>query len=105
MKIIAIGAILGCIALNAVPAISSVFPHGPKQINAESFNLVSPKGVLLATLGQGVNGGYLAFSTQRANPRCRWELVLVRLTNLSVWLPSMAMRSSPEPATRVRSGR
>jgi hypothetical protein len=68
MKIIAIGVILGCIALNAGPALSSVFPHGPKQINAESFNLVSPKGVLLATLGQTANGGYLVFVDAKQNP-------------------------------------
>ncbi len=39
----------------------AVFPHGPVRVDAESFNLVSPKGVLIATLAQGVNGGYLAF--------------------------------------------
>ena len=60
MKLIALGAVIACIALNAVPALSA-FPHGPKRIDAETFNLVSPKGALLATLTQGVNGGYLAF--------------------------------------------
>ena len=60
MKFIALGAIVASVALNAIPALSA-FPHGPKAIDAESFNLVSPKGVLIATLGQGVNGGYLAF--------------------------------------------
>src|SRR5579872_2670137 len=68
MKFIAIGAVLACIALNAVPAVSSVFPHGPKQVDAESYNLVSSKGVLLATLGQTVNGGYLAFFDAKGNP-------------------------------------
>jgi hypothetical protein len=60
MKFIALGAIVASVALNALPALSA-FPHGPKAVDAESFNLVSPKGVLIATLGQGVNGGYLAF--------------------------------------------
>lgn len=60
MKFSALGAVVICIALNAGPALSA-FPHGPKRVDAESFNLVSPKGALLATLTQGVNGGYLAF--------------------------------------------
>jgi hypothetical protein len=60
MKFIALGAIVASVALNALPAMSA-FPHGPKRIDAQSFNLVSPKGALLATLAQGVNGGYLAF--------------------------------------------
>jgi hypothetical protein len=60
MKLLALGAIFVCIGLNAGPALSA-FPHGPKKIDAQSFNLVSPKGALLATLAQGVNGGYLAF--------------------------------------------
>ena len=67
MKFIAIGAVLACIALNAVPAISSVFPHGPKRVDAESYNLVSPKGVLLATIGQTANGGYMAFFDANGN--------------------------------------
>ena len=61
MKYIALGAVVGCIALNALPAGSVVFPHGPKRVDAESFNLISPKGVLLATLQAGANGGQLAF--------------------------------------------
>lgn len=68
MKFIAIGAVLACIALNAVPAVSSVFPHGPKRVDAESYNLVSPKGVLLASLNQTVNGGFLAFYDAKGNP-------------------------------------
>jgi hypothetical protein len=60
MKLIALGAVIGCIALNAVPALSA-FPHGPRATDAQSFNLVSSKGVLVATLAQGPNGGYLAF--------------------------------------------
>src|ERR1700690_95026 len=60
MKLIALAAVIGCIALNAVPALSA-FPHGPKATDAQSFNLVSSKGVLVATLAQGPNGGYLAF--------------------------------------------
>jgi len=60
MKFIAIGAILVAVAFNALPAMA-LFPHGPKRVDAESFNLVSPKGVLLAELTQGPNGGYLAF--------------------------------------------
>jgi len=67
MKLIALGAVIACIALNAVPALSA-FPHGPKAIDAESFNLVSPKGVLIATLAQGVNGGYLAFYDVKGKP-------------------------------------
>jgi hypothetical protein len=68
MKFIALGAILGCIALNAVPAFSTVFPHGPARVDAESYNLVSPKGVLLATIGQTANGGYLAFYDAKGKP-------------------------------------
>src|SRR5271169_4670735 len=61
MKFVVLGAIVVSVALNAFPAMSSVFPHGPKRTDAESFNLVSPKGALLATLGQTANGGYLSF--------------------------------------------
>jgi len=61
MKFLALGAIVASVAFNALPAGSVVFPHGPKRLDAESFNLVSPKGVLLASIGQGPNGGYLAF--------------------------------------------
>jgi hypothetical protein len=68
MKFIAIGAVLVCIALNAVPAMSSIFPHGPVRVDAESYNLVSPKGVLLATIGQTANGGYLAFFDAKGKP-------------------------------------
>jgi hypothetical protein len=68
MKFIALGAVLACIALNAVPALSSVFPHGPKQIDAERFNLITPKGALIATLSQGTNGGYLAFFDANGKP-------------------------------------
>jgi len=60
MKFIALGAVVACLALNAVPTVSA-FPHGPKAVFAESYNLVTPKGALIATLTQGVNGGYLAF--------------------------------------------
>jgi hypothetical protein len=67
MKFIAIGAVLACIALNAIPA-SSAFPHGPKRVDAEMFNLVSPKGVLIATLASGVNGGFLAFYDATGKP-------------------------------------
>lgn len=66
MKFIAIGAILASVAFNALPAMA-VFPHGPVRVDAESFNLVSPKGVLLATLAQGANGGYLAFFDAKGN--------------------------------------
>ena len=68
MKFIVLGAIVACVALNAFPAMSSVFPHGPKRVDAESFDLISPKGVLLATLAQTVNGGYLAFLDAKGNP-------------------------------------
>jgi len=61
MKFIALGAVVGCIALNALPAGSALYPHGPKRVDAESFNLVSPKGVLLATLQAGATGGQLVF--------------------------------------------
>lgn len=67
MKFIALGAIVASVALNAIPAMSA-FPHGPKAINAESYNLVSPKGVLLATLGQTVNGGFLEFLDAKGKP-------------------------------------
>jgi hypothetical protein len=60
MKLVAIGAILACIALKAGPALSA-FPHGPKMIDAERFNLVTPNGTLVATIGRGPNGGFLAF--------------------------------------------
>ncbi|HVN30000.1 MAG TPA: hypothetical protein VMT64_15995 [Candidatus Binataceae bacterium] len=61
LKFVVLGALVVSVALNAFPAMSSVFPHGPKQTDAQRFNLVSPKGVLLATLGQTANGGYLSF--------------------------------------------
>jgi hypothetical protein len=67
MKFIALAAIVASVALNALPAMSA-FPHGPKRIDAQSFNLVSPKGVLLATIGQGVNGGFLAFFDANGKP-------------------------------------
>jgi hypothetical protein len=67
MKFIALGAIVASVALNAIPAMA-LFPHGPKAVNAESYNLVSPKGVLIATLGQGVNGGFLAFFDAKGKP-------------------------------------
>ena len=66
MKFIAIGAIVASVALNALPALA-IFPHGPARVDAESFNLVSPKGVLVATLAQGANGGYLAFFDAKGN--------------------------------------
>lgn len=66
LKFIALGAIVASVALNALPAMA-VFPHGPVRVDAESFNLVSPKGVLIATLAQGVNGGYLAFYDAKGN--------------------------------------
>ena len=31
------------------------------MIDAERFNLVTPNGTLIATLGRGPNGGFLAF--------------------------------------------
>lgn len=67
MKFIALGAVIISVAFNAFPAMSSVFPHGPKQTDAERFNLVSPKGALLATLGQTANGGYLSFYDAKGN--------------------------------------
>ena len=67
MKLIAIGAILLCVAFKAGPALSA-FPHGPKAINAESYNLVSPNGTLIATLGRGPNGGFLAFYDAKGKP-------------------------------------
>src|SRR5260370_7824170 len=45
----------------------AMFPHGPKQIDAQRFNLVSPGGKLLATIGQGVNGGFLEFFDTKQN--------------------------------------
>src|ERR1019366_6434745 len=60
MKFIALGAVVACIGLNAGPALSA-FPHGPKAVYAQSYNLVTAKGVRVATLAQGVNGGYLVF--------------------------------------------
>ncbi len=79
MKFIALGAVVVCIALNAGPALSA-FPHGPKAVDAESFNLVSPKGVLVATLAQGVNGGYLAFF----DPKGKAEMLVGTSTSASV---------------------
>jgi hypothetical protein len=67
MKFVVLGAIVVSVAVNAFPAMSSVFPHGPKRTDAESFDLVSPKGVLLATLGQTANGGYLSFYDAKGN--------------------------------------
>jgi hypothetical protein len=67
MKFVVLGALVVSVALNAFPAMSSVFPHGPKRTDAESFDLVSPKGVLLATLGQTANGGYLSFYDAKGN--------------------------------------
>jgi hypothetical protein len=67
MKFIVLGAIAASLAFNAFPAMSSVFPHGPKQTDAERFNLVSPKGALLATFGQTANGGYLSFYDAKGN--------------------------------------
>ena len=67
MKFVVLGAIVVSVAFNAFPAMSSVFPHGPKRTDAETFNLVSPKGVLLATLGQTANGGYLSFYDAKGN--------------------------------------
>ena len=61
MKFLVLGALAASVAFNAFPAMSSVFPHGPKQTDAQRFNLVSAKGVLVATLGQTANGGYLSF--------------------------------------------
>jgi hypothetical protein len=67
MKFIAIGAILASVAFNALPALA-VFPHGPKAVYAESYNLVTAKGALIATLGQTVNGGYLVFFDGKGKP-------------------------------------
>jgi len=67
MKLIALAAIVAAIGFNAVPALSA-FPHGPKRFDAQSFNLVSAKGVLIATLAQGPNGGYLAFYDANGKP-------------------------------------
>lgn len=59
MKLAAAGAVLAWIGLGAVPA--SSFPHGPRQLDAQRFNLVTRDGKLLASLGAGPNGGSLAF--------------------------------------------
>ena len=67
LKFLALGAVVASVALNAIPA-RAVFPHGPKAVDAESFNLVSAKGVLLATLGQTANGGFLAFYDAKGKP-------------------------------------
>src|SRR5271166_5449748 len=67
MKFIALGAIILSVAFNAFPAMSSVFPHGPKQLDAERYNLVSPKGSLLATFGQTANGAYMSFYDTKGN--------------------------------------
>jgi len=67
MKFIALGAIVASVALNAIPALA-LFPHGPKAVDAQSYNLVTAKGVLVATLGQTANGGYLAFFDAKGKP-------------------------------------
>jgi len=67
MKFFSAGAILFAIAFSAAPAISS-FPHGPKRIDAQSFNLVTHSGQLLATLQAGPNGGQLAFFDTAGKP-------------------------------------
>ena len=85
MKFVALGAVIACIALNAGPALSA-FPHGPKRIDAETFNLVSPKGALLATLTQGVNGGYLAFF----DPNGKAEMLVGTSASASVKSVGMA---------------
>jgi hypothetical protein len=68
MKFIALGAIVASVALNTLPARSAKYRPGPNAIDAQSFNLVSSKGVLLATLGQTANGGYLAFFDGKGKP-------------------------------------
>jgi len=67
LKYLALGAVVVSIALNSFPAVSAVFPHGPKRFDAQTFNLVSPKGVLVATIGQTANGGYMSFYDAKGN--------------------------------------
>jgi hypothetical protein len=67
LKYLALGAVFVAVGLSAFPAMSSVFPHGPKQFDAQRFNLVSPKGVLIATIGQTANGGYMSFYDAKGN--------------------------------------
>ena len=56
----AVGTVL--LAFFAIGATADVqFPHGPKQLDAQRFNLVTRNGKLLASLGAGPNGGSLTF--------------------------------------------
>jgi hypothetical protein len=59
MKFAVAGLLIAFFAIGAAPEVK--FPHGPRQIDAQRFNLVTRDGKLLASLGAGPNGGSLAF--------------------------------------------
>jgi hypothetical protein len=75
MKFATAGAVLACLAFTSVPGAlskttSTKFPHGPKHTYSEEFDLVSPSGVLLASLqgGTGSTSPSLVFWDANEKP-------------------------------------